>query len=164
MKSIWLYEIIFLSSLFFSCKEKNDKDLNIVNTTPLMESVISGFIKSLSEQNNQDHYVITAYTHSQNDSVILSIWHAYPDLGLARFRGVKEINGYRVCFVGETNKNLFTFDKDEKAPEDIIDFSMKPYNLEESFFVHPKEWVLYLRNDRIIGYYPEKEIEKFLAL
>lgn len=119
------------------CCNRNYSNPNIQVVNPNVATIIQMYIDSvLRDTDNKTMSIGFATVH---DTLEFYLFDSYPDISLGGFFGYAIVDGYRVCFVGDSiYHKYFKVHHNINIPDDIIDA-----NKEKNIilpYIEPKEW------------------------
>jgi hypothetical protein len=164
MKSAFLLILtspIILSSCNSGNTEKKEGS-GVKYNSPMVKEILMGFINSVSMDDSYNFLTISVTF--QNDTTVLAIANTVPDFRYAHFQGYDTLNGYRLIYVNDVDKSLYTITGKQQVPKDIFELSNKMFNSGHPPTIDPKQWFCYFRNDTLLGFIPEEDIKKHVQI
>jgi hypothetical protein len=161
MNRIKLLIIVFL---FFSGCQTISKQKNgeIQVTNELLSSIIHRYISFVSNKGDHER-TISIICKKSLDSITFAIVNSYPDLSLVKFNGYMNLNGYRICLVGDyPSTSFFKIENniDNNIPEDIFKRNKEAQSKSGLILANtePILWTFYFKNSVLVRFSPEEEI------
>lgn len=141
----------------------NQHNVNITN--PILDTIISGFRKSLKANNIEEQKNITVGFTRKQDTVILSIGNSDPDLRISKYIGYISIEDTIISFVGDYNEKFYVCQKVGQIPKEIVEKNRKMFSPDSPpTFYDPILWQFKFKNDSLVDCYPIEEIRNFTKL
>jgi hypothetical protein len=148
--------------IFCACHRPEAAKQPVEITNDALNKVLLGYIDMISRSKDNPE-LLTVWFTKKEDTFSVGIEDAYPDLSLAKFRGIAKIGSHRVCFVGDnTDSRLYTVNDSVPIPKDVTDYE-KNFRL-DMIGDEPRPWYLEFKGSVLIKYDPKDEIAKFVPM
>ena len=157
LSSLYLF-LVFFISVRCDNSQRPKTESNIKYTNGITQRIIKSYLAS--KGGSDANRVLTFALRKSSDSIILSVANSYPNLKYSSFVGSDMVYGVTVYFIGEVNNSFYNMTKVEQPPKKVLEINnLSERSLPPSF--DPRPWTFYFKDTALIGYFPEKEIEKF---
>lgn len=158
MKFIILFCVLFS---IYKCSQQQAASSNMEYKNNHLKKIIGSFIDLITERTSNK--IITVELKNTSDTIKVSMADTYPDLRYTKFIGSDTLKGYKIYFVGETNKNIYDTLYSEKVPQEVAEINKKLFdkNFPPPAF-DPRLWIFYFKDSLLIGFTPKEEIDKYL--
>jgi hypothetical protein len=145
--------LVFPILLAGACNKSEDKVHNI----PLIKEIITAYTNSADTVRQRIGVFVVNLT-SEGDSLTLVLANTYPEVEKMKFNLDTTINGFRLLFTGEKIQGYSNERSEQTFPKDII---AKTQDKLYWFNTFTRAWVFDYRKDKMIYYFPKKDIEQF---
>lgn len=153
------YVVIFLIFSSWASQVQTTPSAEITNDK--LKAIVAGYIHFVSRSGKKKAGMLTVWFRTQNDTVAVGMTDAYPDLSIARIRGIAKVEGYRVCLEGDVADGQFYRVRGPvTVPKDAIEANKR--GILEEMGVEPVVWRIRFLGHRLLEYSPKEEVEKFV--